>query len=176
MGTRARCSVRNLQRADAAFAALNPSNETVEGLLRANAWRRPVYFTVTCQASLLAGLRERAELEGLVWRIPVPGEPTGDDVALQRFVRERLPRSGLADPRQVLEPENVAMMSNYLMAGTQLAMRQARRGETTAALQTLDLVEHSVLPERLPAGASGFLAQIGELRGRLRASMLRDSH
>src|SRR5262249_23628895 len=119
----------------------------------ANAGRHPVYFAVTLDWSIQKDARTHARLEGLAQRIPSPGDTLAADLApLERFVHERVPRAGLADHSQVLEPEMLAMMANYLSATWMLAVTEAQRGELAGALAALDVLDRNWPPDRTPPG------------------------
>src|SRR5205085_8193939 len=120
---------RRVGRADPAFAGFTPSDTLIADLARRCFGRRPVYFAVTLSMpSAIAGISDRLEPEGLVWRVPAPGHERPDHLtALERFVTDRLPRAGLADPRQRIEPGVAMLAMNYAAAALQLASARLAR-------------------------------------------------
>jgi len=144
---------RRLQQTDSAFAHIRFGEHPESDLLEANRWRRPVYVASTVVMDAWPALKRELAPEGLASRMFPPGGPAPDDSALSRFVHERLPRAGLSDRRQLIEPGMEALLANYSYAGFQLVQAQMRRDDTRAAYRTLELLQRELTGERL--GAAG---------------------
>jgi hypothetical protein len=140
---------QQVQKADTAWAHVRFGEHPESDLVAANRWRRPVYAAVTVVMDPWPGLRHDRSLEGLAWRLRPPGSPEPGDSALAHFVHERLPRAGLRDRRQIVEPDIQQLFANYAYSGTQLAQSQAGRGDTHAATLTYRLLERELAGARL---------------------------
>ncbi len=141
---------RRVRSSDPALATFTPRLDTpsamdtiIVDLTRRCLRRRPVYFAATLVLPTpVQGLTDSLQPEGLVWRVPAPGDRRiGDLAPLERFVSQRLPRAGLDDPRQHMDDDFRALGMNYAAAAFRLAVAQASRGEARAALATLATLE-----------------------------------
>jgi len=160
---------RRIQQADSSFAHVRFGEHPEADLIQGNGWRRPVYVAVTVVTDPWPGLKTEPgleaqpvmALEGLSSRMLPPGSPAPSDSALVRFVHERLPRAGLRDRRQILEPEVEGPLANYAYAGTQLVREQMGRGDTHGAYLTLQLLERELRGAHLGASADSMEKFIG---------------
>jgi hypothetical protein len=147
---------RRIQQADTAFAHVRFGPHPESDLLEANRFRRPVYVAVTVAPEAWPALQHDLVCEGLSSRMLPPGSPVRDDSALERFVHERLPRAGLRDRRQVIEPEMEQMLANYAYTGTQLAEARMRRADMHAAYLTYQLLQRELSGARLGGSSATF--------------------
>jgi hypothetical protein len=151
---------RKIQESDTAFARVHFDGHPVSDLIEANHWRRPIHVAVTVTPEWwqppvsAAPVSERDFVcEGLSSRMLPAGSPRANDSALERFVHERLPRAGLGDRRQIVEPEVEGLLANYAYTGTQLVREQMGRGDTHGAYLTLVLLERELAGARLGPSA-----------------------
>ena len=161
-----RAGARRLRRFDPALASFAPSESLVADVTRRCLGKRPVYFAVTLALPApIPGISERLRIEGLAWRVAPPGdETTGARSALERFVRERLPRAGFDDPRQRLDEDLKLLGINYAAAAFQLAAAQMREGDGRGALATLDALERYYPAWRLPPGSEALRESLAQGR------------
>jgi len=168
---------RRIRQADPALASFTPSDSLVADLARRCLGRRPVYFAVTLFIpSPMPSVTERMRPEGLAWRVAAPGDERPEDLsALERFVRERLPRAGFDDPRQRLDEDLKSLGSNYAAAAFQLATAQLGRGDGNRALATLDTLERCYPTDRWPSGYEAMRSALAETRRRAEGMATNDA-
>lgn len=114
-------------------------------VLRNNRFRRPVYFDVP--PSWLSSL---CRAEGLMWGLMPTEEAAGDMSVLADNLLNRWIFTGYDDESVALELITIRVGEELQRSFMGLAMAQLSDGDTTAACHTLQTMERSLPPNRIP--------------------------
>jgi len=164
--------------------AIRIQDRMVLDIALTNAWKRPIYFAVTCAPDSKLGLEEYLWFHGLAWRLE-PRKIHREDFGLDPKILEanlfqepeafsQTPAYGykfrrVNDPNVYFDENITRLMLNYRSAFLRLAMYQANVGGSFAsATATLDRMESLIPRKKIPMGwelssdLAGFYHRIGQ--------------
>lgn len=132
------------------------SESLVTDIVRRSVLRRPTFLAVTVSLPApIPGISERLRVAGLAQRAAMtPADTAVSRADLEAFVRERLPRTGLNDSRQIVPTDLQLLAGNYVAVTLQLVERQLAERDGLAAMRTLDVLDVSFPVWRYPVNAS----------------------
>lgn len=138
-------------------------------ILRANQWKRPLYFAVTVAGSNFVGLDRFLRMDGLAYQIMDRPQPTDMDPqvlhANLRLFEQHF--RGLDDPGIYFDDNIQKLVQNYRSAYIQLALAEEDMGNSARALDLLQRMDRH-LPESVVATINPQLSmQLGLLFERL---------
>ena len=103
-----------------------PSDVVLYDIVRTNAWRRPLAFSVTMGDNGAGWLSPLAQPQGLYWMV-WPSKPDSVHDLLATNLLERYRYRGYSDSTVVMEPESRTMGVLYLTGFRELISREAAR-------------------------------------------------
>ena len=139
-------------------------------IVKANAWKRPVYFAVTVARDNFVGLDNNLRMDGLAYR--VMDQPLGQNALDTGVLTANLSLMeqhlrGLADPGIYYDDNIQKLVQNYRSAFIQLALELDGRGDKATALAQLKKMD-TLLPEAVvPSFSPQLTMQLGLLFERL---------
>jgi hypothetical protein len=156
----------------------------VRDIIFTNAWKRPIYFAVTCAPDSKIGLDEYLWFHGLAWRFE-PRRVNREDLGLDKAILEanlfNEPQGfsttpqygyrfrGVADSTVYFDENTTRLMLNYRSAFIRLAMYYMNvEGNMPKGLEALDRMEILMPRTKIPMGweLMSDLANIYERFGR----------
>jgi tetratricopeptide (TPR) repeat protein len=135
-------------------------------IVKANAWRRPVYFAVTVARDNFVGLDLNLRMDGLAYRVmdrPI-GENAVDAAVLEAnlgILEQHL--RGLADAGVYYDDNIQKLVQNYRSAFIQYALELEGRGERPKALAALTTMDKLLPEEVVPSFSPQLTMQLGLL-------------
>ena len=105
-------------------------------IIRANKWRRPIYFAVTVSNSNMLGLQDHLTMEGLAFRLnPVPNQKINPDKLRENLlVKYRDYYRNLDNPNIHYDDNVYRLLQNYRSAFLQLATHYLALGRPGTAI------------------------------------------
>jgi tetratricopeptide (TPR) repeat protein len=128
-------------------------------MVRANAWERPIHFSLGCQPSMFSGLEDNLQLAGITWQlVPFNVSTSG------RMINVETSFQVLSDPNNFRAvpsvkssdiPRNSQMLQNYLAASLQVcdSLLQAKDFERARIL--FSNMQGSLFAEVVPMMENG---------------------
>jgi len=149
---------------------LSPGRALLADIIETNRWKRPIYFSLGCSKSRMAGLDKYMQLCGLVYRL-LPVETEEYDLSLnpqkiEAVLLEPEHYRYFADVKKHNMPRASRILNNYHAALLQLAYHYAETGNKDKAKEILDDMD-AYMPETVFPIHPGFKKGIENLRSNL---------
>ena len=122
---------------------------TLLDIVRTNAWRRPITFSITATRSGMSWLEPYARLEGIYWRIVPLKKPAANADALRRNLLTNYSYRGYADSAVMVDRVAAVMGVLYYEALTNLAAVDRARGDSASCRNAIAKMVAAVPPARL---------------------------
>ena len=138
-------------------------------ILRANQWKRPVYFAVTVAQNSFVGFRPNLRMDGLAYRVmdrPQRRQLSDQALSANLSLFEENMR-GLNDPGVYFDDNIRKLVQNYRSAYVQLALERNDLGDKQGALDLLQRMDHYLPETVVPAFNLQLSLQLGSLFHRL---------
>lgn len=149
---------------------LSTGRALLADIIETNRWERPIYFSIACPKSRMAGLDKYMQLCGLVYRLfPVGTEKYGLSLNPQKIEAVLLhPESYryFADVKEHDMPRVSRGLNNYRFALFMLAKYYAESGDKEKASDILDKMP-TYMPENIFPSPDGLKNMIENLRSNL---------
>lgn len=101
-------------------------------IVRTNAWKRPLTFSLTGSRSAMSWLEPYGRLEGMYWRIVPLMHPSANGAALRKNLLNTYSYRGYADSSVVLDPVAAQLGFLYYEPFTELITIERSRGDAAA--------------------------------------------
>lgn len=149
---------------------LSAGRALLADVIETNRWKRPIYFSLGCRKSYIAGLDKYMQLCGLAYRLlPVEAEKYGLSLNPQKIETVLLVPEHyryFADVKKHNMPRASRLLNNYRAALLQLAYHYAETENRVKAKEVLDKME-VFMPETIFPLLPGFKKGITNLRDSL---------
>jgi len=139
-------------------------------IVRANQWKRPVYFAVTVARDNFVGLDRNLRMDGLAYRVmDTPQTENYLDTAVMSTKLDILVQNlrGLDDAGVYYDDNIQKLVQNYRSAFIQQAMELDGQGQRAKALETLNRMDKFLPESVVPAISPVLTLQLGLLFERL---------
>lgn len=132
-------------------ATMIPGEVVLQDLVRTNAWKRPLTFSITASQSR-AWLAPFTRLDGMYWRVVPRRDPVPDVNRLREALVGNQYR-GYADPAVIVDNDSRVMGGMYLAAVDALLEAEEISGATSRCATDKSALLAAVPPERVTVAA-----------------------
>jgi len=136
-------------------------------IIQANAWRYPLYFSVTTPNSNTLNLNKYFRMDGLVHKIIPVENPKINTELLSEMVYNKMKYRGINDPDVYFNKMTKGLIQNYRNAFLQLVSSYFNSGNRDKALEALEKMEDTIPEDSIPLRRKVDVENIAQLYYRL---------